>query len=85
MPINASGRNNIPFPVMRYTNKSGYGWIWDGGVGAGAGGGLGGGVGFVGESEGGSALSVGIIGIAARRHASQSLHSSGCDAHCLPP
>lgn len=23
---------------MRYTNKSGYGWIWDGGVGAGAGG-----------------------------------------------
>lgn len=26
---------------MRYTNKSGYGWIWDGGVGADAGGGLG--------------------------------------------
>lgn len=23
--INAFGRNIIPFPVMRYTNKSGYG------------------------------------------------------------
>lgn len=38
---------------MRYTNKSGYGWIWDGGVGADAGGGVGL---TVGGSEGGSAL-----------------------------
>lgn len=63
---------------MRYTNKSGYGWIWDGGVGADAGGGwVDSGRERRRERFETHSSSVGIIGIAARRHASQSLHNPG--------